>query len=82
VLDAAGLSLFAGTGASKALDLGPGPAQAVILGAVTGVGGGPSSPDHTRGSVPGGDSDGALGDERGGTQDEVHPGIDECHAPP
>jgi uncharacterized membrane protein YeiH len=40
VLDAAGLSLFAVTGASKALDLGLGPAQAVILGAITAVGGG------------------------------------------
>jgi uncharacterized membrane protein YeiH len=40
VLDAAGLSLFAVTGATKALGLGLGPAQAVILGAVTGVGGG------------------------------------------
>lgn len=40
VLDAAGLSLFAVTGATKALELGLGPAQAVILGAVTGVGGG------------------------------------------
>jgi uncharacterized membrane protein YeiH len=40
VMDAAGLSLFAVTGASKALDLGLGPAQAVILGAVTAVGGG------------------------------------------
>jgi uncharacterized membrane protein YeiH len=40
VLDAAGLSLFAVTGASKALEFGLGPAQAVILGAVTGVGGG------------------------------------------
>lgn len=40
ILDASGLSLFAVTGASKALDLGLGPAQAVILGAVTGVGGG------------------------------------------
>lgn len=40
VFDAAGLSLFAVTGASKALDLGLGPVQAVILGAVTGVGGG------------------------------------------
>ena len=40
VLDAAGLSLFAVTGASKALDLGLGPVQAVILGAITGVGGG------------------------------------------
>lgn len=40
VLDAAGLSLFAVTGASKALDFGLGPAQAVILGTVTGVGGG------------------------------------------
>ncbi len=40
VLDAAGLSLFAVTGASKALDFGVGAAQAVILGALTGVGGG------------------------------------------
>jgi uncharacterized membrane protein YeiH len=40
LLDAAGLSLFAVTGASKALGLGLGPAQAVILGAITGVGGG------------------------------------------
>lgn len=40
VLDAAGLSLFAVSGASKALALGVGPAQAVILGAITGVGGG------------------------------------------
>jgi uncharacterized membrane protein YeiH len=39
-LDAAGLSLFAVTGASKALGFGLGPAQAVLLGAVTGVGGG------------------------------------------
>jgi uncharacterized membrane protein YeiH len=40
VLDAAGLSLFAVTGAGKALELGVGPAQAIILGAITGVGGG------------------------------------------
>lgn len=40
VLDAAGLSLFCVTGASKALAFGLGAAQAVILGAVTGVGGG------------------------------------------
>jgi len=40
VLDAAGLSLFAVTGATKALALGLGPAQAVLLGAITGVGGG------------------------------------------
>jgi uncharacterized membrane protein YeiH len=40
VLDAAGLSLFAVTGASKALAAGLGPAPAVLLGAVTGVGGG------------------------------------------
>jgi uncharacterized membrane protein YeiH len=40
VLDAAGLSLFAVTGARKAIDLGFGPAQAVILGTITGVGGG------------------------------------------
>lgn len=40
VLDAAGLSLFAVTGAGKALQLGMGPAQAIIVGAITGVGGG------------------------------------------
>lgn len=40
VFDAAGLSLFAVTGAGKALALGAGPVQAVILGVVTGVGGG------------------------------------------
>jgi uncharacterized membrane protein YeiH len=40
VLDAAGLSLFAVSGALKGLDLGVGPAQAVILGAITAVGGG------------------------------------------
>jgi uncharacterized membrane protein YeiH len=40
VLDAAGLSLFAVTGAAKAVDLGLGPLQAVILGAITAVGGG------------------------------------------
>jgi uncharacterized membrane protein YeiH len=40
LLDAAGLSLFAVTGAGKALELGVGPMQAIILGTVTGVGGG------------------------------------------
>ncbi len=40
VLDAAGLSLFAVTGASKALGFGVGAGQAVILGVVTAVGGG------------------------------------------
>lgn len=40
VLDAAGLALFAVTGARKAVDLGFGPAQGVILGAITAVGGG------------------------------------------
>jgi uncharacterized membrane protein YeiH len=40
VLDAAGLGLFAVSGAVKALDLGLGVGQAIILGAVTGVGGG------------------------------------------
>lgn len=40
LLDAAGLSLFAVTGASKAIDFGVGAGQAVILGAVTAVGGG------------------------------------------
>ena len=40
VLDAVGLSLFAVTGASKALGHGLGAGQAVILGAITAVGGG------------------------------------------
>ena len=40
VLDAAGLGLFAVSGALKALEFGGGAAQAVILGAVTAVGGG------------------------------------------
>jgi len=40
VLDAAGLSLFAVSGATKALEFGVGAGQAVILGAVTAVGGG------------------------------------------
>lgn len=40
VLDAIGLSVFAVAGASKALDFGFGAAQAVILGTITGVGGG------------------------------------------
>ena len=38
--DAAGLSLFCVTGATKSLEHGLGPAQAVILGAITAVGGG------------------------------------------
>jgi uncharacterized membrane protein YeiH len=40
LLDAVGLSLFAVTGARKGIDFGLGPAQAVILGTITGVGGG------------------------------------------
>jgi uncharacterized membrane protein YeiH len=40
VLDAAGLALFAVTGSSKAIALGFGPGQAVILGTITAVGGG------------------------------------------
>lgn len=40
VLDAAGLSLFAVTGASKALAMGAGSGQAIILGTLTAVGGG------------------------------------------
>ena len=40
LLDAAGLSLFAVTGASKALTFGLGVSQAVILGTLTAVGGG------------------------------------------
>lgn len=40
VFDAIGLSLFAVTGATKALASGMGPAQAILLGAVTGIGGG------------------------------------------
>ena len=51
VLDAAGLSLFAVTGASKALDFGVGAGQAVLLGAITAVGGG-TLRDVLTGRVP------------------------------
>jgi len=40
VFDAIGLSVFCVTGASKAADHGLGPVQAVLLGAITGIGGG------------------------------------------
>lgn len=40
VLDAGGLALFCVTGAAKALDHGIGPVPAMMLGAMTGVGGG------------------------------------------
>ncbi|HEU4975704.1 MAG TPA: trimeric intracellular cation channel family protein [Baekduia sp.] len=40
VFDAVGLGLFCVTGATKALDFDLGPAQAIILGAISGVGGG------------------------------------------
>src|SRR3954468_10564217 len=40
VFDAVGLGLFCVTGASKALDFGVGPVPAVLLGAITGIGGG------------------------------------------
>ncbi|WP_067599546.1 trimeric intracellular cation channel family protein [Nocardiopsis listeri] len=40
LFDAAGLSLFAVIGSTKALEYGFGPMQAVILGVITGVGGG------------------------------------------
>lgn len=40
VLDAAGLSLFCVTGAATGLQHGLGPVEAIILGAVTGIGGG------------------------------------------
>ncbi|WP_231851634.1 trimeric intracellular cation channel family protein [Modestobacter italicus] len=40
VLDAVGLALFAVTGATKAVGLGFGPEQAIVVGAITAVGGG------------------------------------------
>ena len=40
VFDAVGLAVFCVSGASKATDFGLGPAQAIILGAITGIGGG------------------------------------------
>ncbi len=40
VFDAAGLALFCVTGADKAIQFRLGPAQAIILGAITGIGGG------------------------------------------
>ena len=40
VLDAVGLALFCVTGATKALDFRVGPVPAILLGAITGIGGG------------------------------------------
>jgi uncharacterized membrane protein YeiH len=40
IFDALGLGLFAVTGATKALQFGLGPVQAILLGTITGVGGG------------------------------------------
>jgi uncharacterized membrane protein YeiH len=40
VFDAVGLGLFCVTGSTKALDFGIGPVPAVLLGAITGIGGG------------------------------------------
>ena len=40
IFDALGLGLFCVTGATKALDFGVGPVSAVLLGAITGIGGG------------------------------------------
>src|SRR6476620_757575 len=40
IFDAIGLGLFCVTGATKALDFGVGPVTAVLLGAITGIGGG------------------------------------------
>jgi uncharacterized membrane protein YeiH len=40
IFDALGLGLFAVTGATKALQFGLGPVQAVLLGTITGIGGG------------------------------------------
>jgi uncharacterized membrane protein YeiH len=40
VFDAVGLGLFCVTGATKALDFGVGPLPAILLGAITGIGGG------------------------------------------
>src|SRR3954471_17201862 len=39
IFDAIGLGLFCVTGATKALDFNLGPAQAILLGAITGIGG-------------------------------------------
>jgi uncharacterized membrane protein YeiH len=40
ILDAAGLSLFAVSGATKALEFGTGPGAAILFGVLTGIGGG------------------------------------------
>ncbi|WP_166980160.1 trimeric intracellular cation channel family protein [Paramicrobacterium fandaimingii] len=57
VLDAVGLSFFAITGAIKAIEFGLGPAQAIILGTITAVGGG-TLRDALLGRVPSVLSDG------------------------
>lgn len=51
VLDAIGLSVFAITGAAKAIQFGIGPVQAIILGTITAVGGG-TLRDALLGQVP------------------------------
>ena len=51
ILDAMGLGLFCVTGASKASDFGLGIAPSVVLGAITGIGGGMLR-DLTLGQVP------------------------------
>ena len=53
VLDAAGLGLFAVTGALKAVDLGFGPAQAVLVGAITGPDGAQGLDSDRRGRTTG-----------------------------
>ncbi|GAB2525096.1 trimeric intracellular cation channel family protein [Paramicrobacterium agarici] len=57
VLDAVGLSFFAVTGAMKAVGFGLGPAQAIILGTITAVGGG-TIRDALLGRIPSVLSDG------------------------
>jgi uncharacterized membrane protein YeiH len=51
IFDAVGLSLFAVTGATKALQFGLGPVQAILLGTITGVGGG-TLRDPLLGEIP------------------------------
>jgi hypothetical protein len=66
VFDALGLAVFCVTGASKAVGFGLGPVQAILLGAITGIGGGMPPRRDAHGSAPGAVRDpGAAGRRRG-----------------
>jgi hypothetical protein len=87
VLDAAGLSLFAVAGAEKALAFGIHPFIAILMGGITGVGGGTRKslialrfamvpPIHTSKIVKNGEMRSAIGDLRG----EIRGAVDDLRS--